>query len=112
MQAAAARPSGNDRSGDLSACRNVGAAPPQEDAMVATVGTSAWLAMITALLCCNPTSAGLNEGLAALSKADYAMAVKALRPLADRGDAEAQYRSGLMYEFGRGDEMREPPADR
>ncbi len=70
--------------------------------MVASVGTSTWFAFITALLCCNPSFAGLNEGLAALAKADYATAVKELRPLADRGDAEAQYRIGLMHEFGRG----------
>lgn len=70
--------------------------------MVARVGTSAWFALITALLCCNPSLAGLNEGLAALAKADYPTAVKELRPLAERGDAEAQYRIGLMFEFGRG----------
>ena len=46
--------------------------------------------------------AGLQEGLDALRKGDYAVAAKELRPLADRGDAEAQYRIGLMYEFGKG----------
>ena len=46
--------------------------------------------------------AGLDEGLAALQRRDYAVAVKELRPLAERGNAEAQYRIGLMYEFGRG----------
>jgi uncharacterized protein len=46
--------------------------------------------------------AGLTEGLDALRKADYTAAAKELRPLADKGNAEAQYRIGLMYEFGKG----------
>jgi TPR repeat protein len=46
--------------------------------------------------------AGLQEGLDALRKGDYAAAAKELRPLAERGDTEAQYRLGLMYEFGKG----------
>jgi TPR repeat protein len=46
--------------------------------------------------------AGLQEGLDALRKGDYAAAAKELRPLADHGDPEAQYRLGLMYEFGKG----------
>lgn len=46
--------------------------------------------------------AGLNEGLDALRQRDYARAAKELRPLADAGNAEAQYRVGRMYEFGAG----------
>ena len=46
--------------------------------------------------------AGLAEGLDALKRGDYATAAKELRPLAERGDAEAQHRVGLMYEFGKG----------
>jgi hypothetical protein len=45
---------------------------------------------------------GLAEGLDALKKGDYASAARELRPLAERGDAGAQYRVGLMYEFGKG----------
>jgi TPR repeat protein len=44
----------------------------------------------------------LADGLDALKHKDYAAAVKELRPLADKGDAEAQYRMGLMYEYGAG----------
>jgi TPR repeat protein len=55
-----------------------------------------------ALLGCGIASAGLNEGLDALRRGDYAAAAKELRPLAERGDAEAQYRIGRMYEFGAG----------
>src|SRR3954451_4661275 len=46
--------------------------------------------------------AALAEGLDALNRGDYATAARELRPVAERGDAEAQYRLGLMYEFGKG----------
>jgi Sel1 repeat-containing protein len=54
------------------------------------------------LLCGNVAIAGLTEGYDALSRKDYATAIKEYRPLAERGDAEAQYRIGRMYEFGQG----------
>jgi TPR repeat protein len=57
---------------------------------------------IAAILSCNATAAGLNEGLDALRRNDFATAETELRPLAERGDAEAQYRIGLMYEYGKG----------
>lgn len=57
---------------------------------------------VVAAASCGPGAAGLNEGLAALQKADYATALKEFQPLAARGDAEAQYRLGRMYEYGRG----------
>ena len=60
------------------------------------------LVVLASALCCNVAVAGLTEGLDALRKSDFATAVKELRPLAERGDAEAQYRVGLMYEFGKG----------
>jgi len=46
--------------------------------------------------------AGLEEGLNALRRSDYARAAKELRPVAEAGNAEAQYRIGRMYEFGAG----------
>ena len=55
-----------------------------------------------AMVFSSPGEAGLDEGLEALKKGDYATAAKELRPVAERGDAEAQYRLGLMYEFGKG----------
>jgi uncharacterized protein len=70
--------------------------------MTSAFRTAAWLALITGILCSGAAHAGLNEGLEAVRKGDFATAVKELRPLADRGNAEAQYRVGLMYEFGRG----------
>jgi uncharacterized protein len=60
------------------------------------------LLAISAMLCCNAAVAGLKEGYEALSRQDYAAAIKEYRPLAERGNAEAQYRIGRMYEFGKG----------
>jgi hypothetical protein len=60
------------------------------------------LLAISAILCCNLAVAGLKEGYEALSRQDYATAIKEYRPLAERGNAEAQYRIGRMYEFGKG----------
>jgi hypothetical protein len=47
-------------------------------------------------------SPGFRRGLAAFEKGDYAEALKEWRPLADQGDAEAQYRLGRMHEKGWG----------
>ena len=66
------------------------------------VGLPGRLFLVAALYWCNVAIAGLPEGLDALRRNDYPAAVKELRPLADKGDSEAQYRIGLMYEFGKG----------
>jgi TPR repeat protein len=55
-----------------------------------------------ALLHWTGAHAGVPEGLDALRRNDFAAAAKELRPAAERGDPEAQYRIGLMYEFGTG----------
>ena len=48
-------------------------------------------------------SAGqLEDGTAAHDRGDYATAVTLWRPLADRGDAHAQFLLGTMYENGKG----------
>jgi hypothetical protein len=60
------------------------------------------LLAISAMLCCNAAVAGLKEGYEALARKDYATAIKEYRPLAERRNAEAQYRIGRMYEFGQG----------
>lgn len=46
--------------------------------------------------------AGLNEGLAAYDKADYATAQKELAPLAEKGNAQAQVRVGKIFNLGQG----------
>jgi len=60
------------------------------------------LLVLCVLLCSNAAVAGLKEGYEALARQDYATAIKEYRPLAERGDAEAQYRIGRLYEFGKG----------
>jgi len=44
-------------------------------------------------------AAPFEEAMAAYNSGDYAAAMRIFRPLADRGDAMAQYRLGFMY-FG------------
>ena len=44
-----------------------------------------------------PAWAGLDEGVAAYHRGDYAAALREFRPLAEQGNAKAQYNLGLMY---------------
>lgn len=46
--------------------------------------------------------AGLDNGRAAYYKGDYAKAYEEFKPLAEWGDASAQYQLGLMYANGYG----------
>lgn len=48
-------------------------------------------------LCAN---AGMDEGLDAASIGDYAKAVAEIKPLADQGDAQAQYYMGYLNHYG------------
>jgi uncharacterized protein YfiM (DUF2279 family) len=64
--------------------------------------TGALVILVGAMLYSGVSIAGLDEGLEALKKGDYVTASRELRQLAERGNAEAQYRVGLMYEFGKG----------
>jgi len=43
-----------------------------------------------------------TDGVAAYDAGDYREALRIFRPLAERGNAEAQYYLGLMYEKGNG----------
>ncbi len=43
---------------------------------------------------------GFNAGVAAYNRGDYATVVRELRPLAEQGDANAQYKLGFMYDKG------------
>lgn len=47
-------------------------------------------------------NAGLNEGFSALQKGDYATARHEWRPLAVRGNVDAQFCMGVMYNAGQG----------
>jgi hypothetical protein len=44
----------------------------------------------------------VDAAAAAYQKGDYAVALRLLRPLADQGDAPAQFNLGIMYYHGRG----------
>ncbi len=43
-----------------------------------------------------------QEGMDAYDREDYATALKEWRPLAEQGQAEAQYNLGVMYQLGLG----------
>ena len=47
-------------------------------------------------------SGPVKDGKAAYDKNDYATALRLFRPLADKGDALAQYSLGIMYDNGEG----------
>ena len=46
--------------------------------------------------------ADFNKGLAAAQSGDFATALRELRPLAEQGDANAQFLLGVMYHKGKG----------
>jgi TPR repeat protein len=50
----------------------------------------------------SPLEDELHNGLRALQRADYATAMRLLRPLAERGNASAQHYVGEMYHNGHG----------
>ncbi len=62
------------------------------------------LALAVVFLSCltAPARAGIDEGLAAYERGDYATALQEWAPLANQGDAEAQYFLGHMYVEGQG----------
>ena len=43
-----------------------------------------------------------DDGVAAAQRGDYATALREFRPLAEQGNAEAQFNLGAMYNFGYG----------
>ncbi len=49
-----------------------------------------------------PAWAGFDEGVAAAKRGDYATALREWRPLAEQGNANAQFNLGLIYSKGRG----------
>lgn len=52
----------------------------------------------------------LGEGMAAYKRQDYAKALEIIKPMAEKGDAEAQKMLGIMYGLGHGVEQNEPEA--
>ena len=47
-------------------------------------------------------SSDFDKGLTAYKNGDYATALKEWKPLAEQGDANAQFGLGVMYEYGDG----------
>ncbi len=47
-------------------------------------------------------SADFQKATDAYNRGDYATALREIKPLAEQGDADAQYNLGLMYSNGRG----------
>jgi len=60
------------------------------------------LALTCAGAYAGPALAGYEEGMEAFSRGDYATAFDELRPLADKGDPNAQFTLGFMYDYGQG----------
>ena len=60
------------------------------------------LAVLCLAMVAGTCHAGFDEGLAAYQRKDYAVALKAWRPLAAQGNARAQFNLGVMYAKGRG----------
>ena len=50
----------------------------------------------------SPVWADFSDGIAAYDRGDYAGALKEWRPLAEQGNAGAQYNLGVMYDNGQG----------
>jgi TPR repeat protein len=60
-------------------------------------------AVLLVLSLVEPVAAGpLEDADVALKKRDYATALRLIRPLAERGDANAQYNLGVLYDNGLG----------
>ncbi len=49
-----------------------------------------------------PAWAGFDEAVAAYRRGDYATALREFRPLAEQGNADAQFNLGIMYYTGKG----------
>ena len=54
------------------------------------------------LLLSTPAFADFQKGLDAYQSGDYATALKEWEPLAEQGNADAQYNLGVMYYQGKG----------
>lgn len=60
------------------------------------------LAVMMVLALTGAAQAGLDEGLAAAQSGNFEKAYRVWRPLAENGDADAQFSLGLLYENGKG----------
>ncbi len=72
--------------------------------LISGAGHAAGAALLAmAVLSATPVHAGpFEDGVAAYQRQDYATALALFKPLAERGNIEAQYSMGVMYMRGRG----------
>jgi uncharacterized protein len=62
-----------------------------------------FLAVVLWTMCLTlPSWADFKAGMDAYTRADYATALREWRPLAEQGDANAQYYIGVLYDFRKG----------
>lgn len=84
-------------------CAERGTLTANSSAELGDVMRLLWLALILVGWTVNSSVAGpLEDGLAAASKGDFATALELWKPLAEQGNADAQYNLGLLYENGSG----------
>src|SRR5690348_17773091 len=75
---------------------------PPSSANAASRGTLAAVAAFLSLLPGVAIAGPLDDGTAAAKRGDYSMAMRLLRPLAEEGNAAAQYDLGELYDSGNG----------
>ena len=60
------------------------------------------LALLLIFSCATAWAADFDKGVAAYKAGDFATALAEFKPLAEQGDADAQYNLGFMYDNGKG----------
>jgi TPR repeat protein len=61
------------------------------------------IALVLTFVCfAMPAWADFQAGMDAYNRGDYATALREIRPLAEQGDADAQYYLGVLYDFRKG----------
>ena len=60
------------------------------------------LATLLILSCSTAWAADFDKGLAAYNAGDFDAALAELKPLAEQGDASAQFNLGVIYDLGKG----------
>ncbi len=70
--------------------------------MVCSATRSFYAFFLAGIFAASALAGPLEDGMVAYQEKDYLKAIQLWRPLAQAGDAEAQYRLGIMYAEGRG----------
>jgi len=69
---------------------------------VKLAGTLLGIIMLAFAVVTTAAAGPFEDAIAAYDRGDYATAMRLLRPLADQGDSDSQYKLGFMYEWGLG----------